>query len=324
MFIHKKNKRRSELFSFITGLIANTMGRNARSATLLSLGALLAISSNTATTAIELEGGGLRRKRTTGAEYRSGGKTRLSDQREQPKIQPRTYRHIADEYDTSSAVTDKIDHTKKFFVPPTHEELDTIDLRQLMLELNDEMSIQFSPTFFPTYLGSLSTYSPTTFPDSGTFSPTIPDIGSDAPTSLNCALPGACENRLQEQIYSVSQRVGTVAALDDPTSPQSRARDWIVEECSADVPIDPCTESQIFLNEQRYALAVMYFSLGGDQWNEGANPTLNKGAGEGVWMSGLNFCDWNSQVSGANGIYSQLICDEFGNVMSLNLREYIH
>ena len=314
MFIHKKNESRPELFSFITGLFANTtMGRNARSAALLSLGALLATSSNTASTADELKGGGLRRKRTTGAEYRSGGKTRLSGQREQPQLLPRTDRHLAEEYDTSSAVADKIDHTRKFFVPPTHEELDSIDLRELMLELNDEMSIQLSPTFFPTYLGSISTFSPTTFPDSGT----------DAPTSLNCALPGACANRLQEQIYSVSQRVGTVAALDDPTSPQSRARDWIVEECDADIPIDPCTESQIFLNEQRYALAVMYFSLGGDQWNEGANPTLNKDAGEGVWMSGLNFCDWNSQVSGANGIYSQLICDEFGNVMSLNLREYL-
>jgi len=173
------------------------------------------------------------------------------------------------------------------------------------------MSIQLSPTFFPTYLGSLSTYSPTI--DSGTY----------APTSLNCALPGACANRLQEQIYSVSQRVGTVAALDDPTSPQSRARDWIVEECDADVPIDPCTESQIFLNEQRYALAVMYFSLGGEQWTYGSNPTLNKDAGAGVWMTGENFCDWTSEVMGKDGLYSQLICDEFGNVNSLNLREYL-
>ena len=40
-------------------------------------------------------------------------------------------------------------------------------------------------------------------------------------------------------------------------------------------------------------------------------------------MSGLNYCHWNSQVSGANGIYGQLICDEFGNVVSLNLREYL-
>lgn len=276
------------------------MGRTTRTAVLLSLGAALATSS--AATTIASEGGRLRRKRTNGHEYRSKSK--------QSQLLPRTDRHLEDEYEESSAIVDSTDRTQRFFVPPTHDELDKINLRELILELNDEMSIQFSPTLFPTYLGSISTFSPT-------------DSGTNEPTSINCALPGVCANRLQEQIYAVSQRVGTVSALDDPTSPQSRARDWIVEECDADVPIDSCSESQIFLNEQRYALAVMYFSLGGDQWNEGANPTLDKNAGEGVWMSGLNYCDWNSQVSGANGDYSQLICDEFGNVMSLNLRKYL-
>lgn len=279
--------------------------RTAGSVALLTLGALLTTSSTT--TAIELDGGGLRRKRTTSHAYKSSSVTTSSNEREHQQFQPHTDRHLAEEYDASSAAKER-DNAQRYFLPPTHEELDNIDLRELMLELNDEMSIELSPTFFPTYLATTSSPTP---------------IGTDAPTATNCALPGVCANRLLEQIYSVSERVGTVAALDDPTSPQSKASNWIVEECDADVPIDPCTESQIFLNEQRYALAVMYFSLGGDQWNEGANPTLNKDAGEGVWMSGLNYCDWNSEVSGANGIYSQLICDEFGNVMSLNLREYI-
>ena len=59
------------------------------------------------------------------------------------------------------------------------------------------MSIQFSPTLFPTYFGSISTFSPT-------------DIGTNEPTSINCALPGVCANRLQKQIYSVSQRTSRV------------------------------------------------------------------------------------------------------------------
>ena len=280
-----------------------TMRRKAGSATLLSLGALLATSLSTTTAAIQLNGGGLRRKRTKGHEYKS---------REQPHLLPRTDRHLADEHDGSSAVD--TNPARRFFVPPTHEELDNIDFRELILELNDEMSIiEFSPTFYPTYLAA--SYSPTPFPET--------DAPTPFTTSIDCAAPGACANRLLEQIYSVSERVGTVAALDDPTSPQSMARDWIVEECDADVPIDPCTESQIFLNEQRYALAVMYFSLGGEQWTYGSNPTLNKDAGAGVWMTGENFCDWTSEVMGKDGLYSQLICDEFGNVNSLNLREYL-
>ena len=120
----------------------------------------------------------------------------------------------------------------------------------------------------------------------------------------------------------MSLRVGTVEALDDPSSPQSKAAAWILEECDATIPIDPCTESQLILNEQRYALAVMYFSLGGDTWNAGSNPSLDKSAPEGQWMSGLNYCDWGTEISGANGSYNQLVCDDFGNVLNLNLRTY--
>ena len=103
------------------------------------------------------------------------------------------------------------------------------------------------------------------------------------------------------------------------------------------MPIDPCTASQILLNEQRYALAVMYFSLGGDNWNAGKNPGNNpgnnrkarngrntrvdKGAPSGTWLSGLNYCQWGTEISGANGSYNQLVCDEFGNVLNLNLRK---
>ena len=97
---------------------------------------------------------------------------------------------------------------------------------------------------------------------------------------------------------------------------------WILEECDASTPIDPCDTTQLLLNEQRYALAVMYFSLGGDAWNSGSNPDLDEDAGSGVWLSGLNYCEWGAEISGANGgSYNQLVCDEFGNVLNLNLRE---
>lgn len=64
----------------------------------------------------------------------------------------------------------------------------------------------------------------------------------------------------------------------------------------------------------------MYFSLGRDDWNGGSNPGLDKRAPEGTWLSGLNYCDWGTEISGANGSYNQLVCDQFGNVLNLNLQ----
>ena len=174
-----------------------------------------------------------------------------------------------------------------------------------------------------------ATVAPTTTPStSTTLSPTMSTNApsqSPGPTLTNCDNPGTCENRLRDIIYAVSIRVGTTDLLDDPLSPQSLAADWILEECDATIPIDPCTESQIILNEQRYALAVMYFSLSGDGWNAGANPGVDKGAGAGTWLSGLNYCEWGVEISSeTGGSYNQLVCDEFGNVLNLNLREYLH
>ena len=224
----------------------------------------------------------------------------------------------------SSSTQDEI--AQKFFLPSST--LEEIDMRKLIMEMN-VASMSFmteSPTKRPT---ASPTPAPTGKPSkSPTMEPTRDPTGmpsvSTHPTQTDCDNPGTCQNRLREQIYQVSERVGTVPALDDPNSPQSKAGEWIIEECDASVPIDPCTESQILLNEQRYALAVMYFSLGGDSWNAGANPSLEDDAPPGTWLSGLNYCDWGSEVSGTGGSFKQLVCDEFGNVLNLNLRELHH
>jgi hypothetical protein len=84
-----------------------------------------------------------------------------------------------------------------------------------------------------------------------------------------------CAARLNEMFQEISNRVGTTGELNDPDSPQSMASAWMVQQCDADPPIDPCNASLINLTEQRYALAVMYFSLGGDGWRYGSNPGLD-------------------------------------------------
>ena len=140
------------------------------------------------------------------------------------------------------------DLARRFFLPPPEQRLDEMDLRQLILEMNldgdgGSMSIMTAqPTRPPTK-------TPTASPTLSTAAPSV----SLQPTVTDCANPGTCFNRLQEQIYAVSTRCGTdPAALEDPASPQARAASWILEECDASTPIDPCSQNQLILNEQRY------------------------------------------------------------------------
>ena len=193
---------------------------------------------------------------------------------------------------------------QRFFLPTKQDKVGVID-EEDMRELLQRMNLELSS------MSIVITEPPTPAPTE-----------SLAPTVTNCDNPGTCENRLTQQIYDVSVRVGTVDTLSDPNSAQSRASAWILEQCGSDPPIDPCDVSLLNLNEQRYALAVMYFSLTGDEWNNGANPGLDPAAPAGQWMSGLNYCEWGADVTGEDGSsYKQLVCDEFGNVLELNLRE---
>eukprot|EP00585_Thalassiosira_rotula_P009655 CAMPEP_0196147902 /NCGR_PEP_ID=MMETSP0910-20130528/26457_1 /TAXON_ID=49265 /ORGANISM="Thalassiosira rotula, Strain GSO102" /LENGTH=1211 /DNA_ID=CAMNT_0041410433 /DNA_START=148 /DNA_END=3779 /DNA_ORIENTATION=+ len=143
-------------------------------------------------------------------------------------------------------------------------------------------------------------------------STTPPPYSSERPSSLSLR---TCKNLLQDQIYVVSARVGTSnETLGDRNSPQYKASKWLLEECEAAVPIDPCTPSQRLLNEQRYALAVMYYSLGGQGWTYGRK--VSNVTSKGTWMSKWNYCEWSDESTDSS---NQIVCDEFGNVLELNL-----
>ncbi|KAL7522168.1 hypothetical protein ACHAWX_007742, partial [Stephanocyclus meneghinianus] len=277
-----------------------SMGVKSTGAALLAAKAILSSPieySASANKPKAIDGGGLRRKRST-ANFRSD----------------RQGQHALSE--SSSRRRLSIDEDLQRFFLPTKEGngiIDEIDMRELLIQMNLDLPSMSIMTQGPT---KISTPAPTKPP-----SPVPTE--SLAPTLTSCDNPGTCENRLRDQIYEVSVRVGTVDALNDPNSPQSRAAAWIVEECGADPPIDPCDVSLLNLNEQRYALAVMYFSLNGDNWNQGANPGQDASAPAGQWMSGLNYCEWGANVAGEDGSsYNQLACDESGNVLNLNLREF--
>jgi hypothetical protein len=266
-------------------------GRLRGTTVLLAIGALFSsVAATTSNVGGDDGGGGLRRKRTTDKKQQQH--RRLTE---------------ADGVDQELA--------SRFFLPSKAQaELDEIDMRELLYQMNVEMNLEMSMSVIVT---PAPTKAPTPSPIASTDAPSL----STMPTLTNCDNPGTCQNRLRDQIYGVSVRMGTTAALDDPSSPQSQARDWILEECDAVIPIDPCTASQLILNEQRYGLAVMYFGLGGDSWNAGANPGQDAAAGPGQWMSGLNYCEWGAEITGQGGSFDQLVCDDQGNVLNLNLRK---
>lgn len=267
-------------------------GRLRGKAILLAIAALLTSAAAAKNVGGDGGGGGLRRKRTTDKKQKQ-------------------HRRLTDE---ANGVDQEL--ASRFFLPSTkaQAELDEIDMRELLFQMNVEMNLDMSMSFVQT---PPPTPQPTPSPTISTEAPSV----STMPTLTDCSNPGTCENRLRDQIFAVSVRMGTTEALDDPNSPQSQARDWILEECDAATPIDPCTASQLLLNEQRYGLAVMYFGLGGDSWNVGANPGQDAAAGPGQWMSGLNYCEWGSEITGTGGSYFQLVCDDSGNVLNLNLRK---
>ena len=66
-----------------------------------------------------------------------------------------------------------------------------------------------------------------------------------------------------------------VSLVQDPTTPQGAAFDWLL---NTDVETDPCDTLQI---TQRYALAVLYESTGGIDW-----------AVDDGWLSASPVCDW--------------------------------
>jgi hypothetical protein len=80
------------------------------------------------------------------------------------------------------------------------------------------------------------------------------------------------------------------AALRDPTSPQFAAMQWIRSPNNAGIYND-----RIFL--QRYALATLYYSTGGDQWKSSE-----------LWLTDATECNWVSST-----------CDEEGYIMEISL-----
>lgn len=146
-----------------------------------------------------------------------------------------------------------------------------------------------------------STNKPTSLP---TLSPTVrPTV---AP--FNCAAITADERKTR--ILNAINNISPEESFEDDQSPQSRARDWLIDEDTYNVFCGkPCSRSEIDGGVyQRYSLAVFYFSTNGDNdWfacgrnsalqciprltniNQDRVPTTSDNQ---IWLSPVNECAW--------------------------------
>jgi hypothetical protein len=93
-------------------------------------------------------------------------------------------------------------------------------------------------------------------------------------------------------------------ALQDPSSPQYKALEWMVEkdntELQSTVPDDDIVE--------RFALVLLYFATGGESWSDQAG-----------FLSPMNnVCSWYSFVDGTKGVE----CNDEGSVVILDLCKF--
>jgi hypothetical protein len=109
------------------------------------------------------------------------------------------------------------------------------------------------------------------------------------PTIASC---GISADQRAADIIARLETVGDSALINDPFSPQGRATTWLIEEDTRLL----CPPDDALI--QRWVLAIVYFSTGGDSWDQcsafgidscGAqDPFLTKRR----FLSDFNECQW--------------------------------
>jgi len=114
----------------------------------------------------------------------------------------------------------------------------------------------------------------------------------------SCSTPGEIKSREESVTTVVKSAVVDDSALNDVTSPQSRAAAWLVEDYALR---DPCVDGSTKQGVQRFVLATFYFSTSGDSWR-------NKWG----WMGKDEECNWGGVVCNSEGDSISLNIDENG------------
>jgi hypothetical protein len=115
--------------------------------------------------------------------------------------------------------------------------------------------------------------------------------------------------------YFESNNVSSVADMRNNASPQSKALAWLtgLDDRNLPVPTGHSISTPVGYHYlTRYVLAVLYFAMNGANWYIKSS-----------WLSGDDFCSWNSVVRGSNtDLYIGTTCDNVSRkLVSLRLGE---
>lgn len=174
-----------------------------------------------------------------------------------------------------------------------------------------------APTNAPTHAPTLAptnapTNAPTPVPTNAptnapTPVPTVP-LASAAPTVAECGITQ--EVRSAEILAILDANAADPALIRDNSTSQGMATEWLIEEDSFRI----CPDSPKLL--QRWAMAVIYYSTGGDDWFQCSdNPAATDNCGADVPFEGAqrflgnsSECDW-AGISCLGGCVTEI---EFG------------
>ena len=131
---------------------------------------------------------------------------------------------------------------------------------------------------------------------------------SQAPSSAPTMAPTS--SALASLVRSLSPISGE-DAFADKTSPQYMAVEWLAEEDTYGVSLNAADPMLL----QRYALAVVYYALGGPFWRicGQGDETCTGDAEINSWLSPTSECSWYGILCGESGMveefYFRKLCD---------------
>jgi len=116
------------------------------------------------------------------------------------------------------------------------------------------------------------------------------------PTQLLVCDPPITLIQRQELILAILNNVTPESIILTPGTSQNTAFDWLVDIDGAQA----CPENEIDVI-QRYVLAVLYYSLGGDSWTVCSAMSSSTCEDDARYLSSTNVCQWFNVTCAADG-----------------------
>lgn len=188
---------------------------------------------------------------------------------------------------SKSAVPPTIAPSKSAVPPTTAPTVDAVEPTS-----RPTVVVTAVPSSTPTGVPVAITEAPIIISTEPSYLPTKSPI-PQTPESLNC--PGITEQERIDQIYDILGTVSTQSKLRNRNIPQGLATRWIIDNDNYKL----CPNDTKFI--QRWTLAVMYYSTGGDNWLQCSDPKINSTdncgteipfVGDKRFLSSVNECEW--------------------------------